>query len=60
MLFLTFPFGSQVKGLFNQQFGGRGIGRFAESRRLRRACRRRYPAKQDLRDKICSNTQGGT
>ncbi|HEZ0885072.1 TPA: hypothetical protein ACTCZD_001955 [Neisseria meningitidis] len=37
MLFLTFPFGSQVKGLFNQQFGGRGIGRFTEPRRSRRA-----------------------
>nr|CBA05292.1 maltose phosphorylase [Neisseria meningitidis alpha275] len=54
------PLAAGPKGFSNQQFGGRGIGRFTESRRLRRACRRRYPAKQDLRDKICSNTQGGT
>ncbi|EOG0129817.1 hypothetical protein AB5X00_002230, partial [Neisseria gonorrhoeae] len=54
------PLAAGRRGFSNRQFGGRGIGRFAESRRLRRACRRRYPAKQDLRDKICSNTQGGT
>ncbi|HGN6430288.1 TPA: hypothetical protein ACKUJK_002021, partial [Neisseria gonorrhoeae] len=54
------PLAAGRRGLCNRQSGGRGIGRFAESRRLRRACRRRYPAKQDLRDKICSNTQGGT